>query len=188
MTEEVIKYRLIRSKRKTLGLEVKNGELIARAPLRMPKSAIESLIREKKSWILRALEKEKQREKERSAALPLTKEEIEALKKSARQEFAALAKQYAPLVGVSYGKISIRLMRSRWGSCSAKGDLSFNCLLMLAPAEVRAYIAVHELCHRREMNHSAAFWREVARVLLNYRSSVSWLREHGGTLLSRAGF
>lgn len=83
------------------------------------------------------------------------------------------------------GEIVARAQRTRWGSCSARGSLSFNCLLMLAPPEMREYVAVHELCHRKQMNHSAAFWREVALWLPDYAAQRAWLREHGPALLGR---
>ena len=68
---------------------------------------------------------------------------------------------YAPLVGVTYGRITIRNQRTRWGSCSSKGNLYFNCLLMLAPPEVLESVVVHELCHRKEMNHSKMKWNQL---------------------------
>ena len=77
-------------------------------------------------------------------------------------------RHYAPLVGVSFGRITIRNQRSLWGSCSAKGNLNFNCLLMLTPPEVIDSVIVHELCHRKEMNHSKAFYAEVRRVFPDY--------------------
>ena len=90
---------------------------------------------------------------------------------------------YAPVVGVTYGRITIRNQRTRWGSCSAKGNLNFNCLLMKAPPEVLDYVVVHELCHRLEMNHSPRFWAQVERVLPDYKVSRKWLREHGNELM-----
>jgi predicted metal-dependent hydrolase len=88
-------------------------------------------------------------------------------------------------VGVTYGRITIRNQRSRWGSCSGKGNLNFNCLLMLTPSHVIDYVVVHELCHRLEMNHSPAFWAQVERVLPDYRKSREWLREHEKELIGR---
>ena len=91
---------------------------------------------------------------------------------------------YAPLVGVSYGRITIRCQRTRWGSCSSKGNLNFNCLLMLAPPEVLDCIVVHELCHRKEMNHSQRFYAEVLRVMPDYRERYKWLKENGHMLMA----
>ena len=71
------------------------------------------------------------------------------------------------------------------GSCSGAGNLNFNCLLMLAPPEVRDYGVVHELCHRKEMNHSARFWKEVENILPDYRQRRAWLKENGGRLIAR---
>ena len=69
--------------------------------------------------------------------------------------------------------------------CSSKGNLNFNCLLMLTPPEVIDYVVVHELCHRKEMNHSKAFWREVEKVLPDYKVQVKWLKEEGCNIMRR---
>ena len=90
-------------------------------------------------------------------------------------------------MGVSYGRITIRSQHTRWGSCSAKGNLNFNCLLMLTPPEILDYVVVHELCHRKEMNHSARFWAEVARVIPGYEASKNWLKDNGSALIARMG-
>ena len=94
-------------------------------------------------------------------------------------------RHFAPMVGVTYGRITIRNQRSRWGSCSGKGNLNFNCLLMLTPSFCLDYVVVHELCHRLEMNHSPAFWAQVERVLPDYRKSRDWLKEHEKELIGR---
>ena len=93
--------------------------------------------------------------------------------------------QFARQMGVTYGRITVRSQRTRWGSCSAKGNLSFNCLLMLCPEEVQDYVVIHELCHRKEMNHSAAFWTEVEKHCPNYRSHRKWLKDNGSALIGR---
>ena len=111
--------------------------------------------------------------------------ELEKLACHAKEVLPEITAHFAPLVGVDYGRITIRAQRTRWGSCSAQGNLNFNCLLMLTPDDVMEYVVVHELCHRKEMNHSARFWAEVERVLPGYRESRRWLKEQGGGLIGR---
>lgn len=86
---------------------------------------------------------------------------------------------------MTYGRISIRKQKTRWGSCSREGNLNFNSLLMMAPPEVLDYVVVHELCHRLEMNHSARFWAQVEKVIPDYRKPRKWLKEHGSQLMLR---
>ncbi len=88
-------------------------------------------------------------------------------------------------MGVSYGRITIRSQRTRWGSCSSKGNLNFNCLLLLCPEAVQDYVVVHELCHRKELNHSPKFWAEVERICPDYKTHRKWLKENGSSLIGR---
>ena len=117
----------------------------------------------------------------------LTMADIEKLAREAVRVIPARVAYFAPLVGVTYGRITIRNQRSRWGSCSSKGNLNFNCLLMLAPPEVLDSVIVHELCHRLEMNHSKRFYDEVLRVYPAYHRWNKWLKEHGNELIARLG-
>ena len=177
-----MEYELIRSRRRTLALQLKpDGTVLVRAPLHLSKRQIEAFLLEQRDWI--------ERRQQRLAALPkadkLSEEELAELKKRARRVFLARTAYFAPVVGVSYSRISIRSQRTKWGSCSARGGLNFNCLLLLAPAEVLDYVVVHELCHRLEMNHSPRFWAEVERVLPDYAASRRWLRQNGGSLMAR---
>lgn len=122
----------------------------------------------------------------RKKAKPKTNTElIEALKKQAKVVIPEKVKHYAPIVGVDYGRITIRCQRTRWGSCSSKGNLNFNCLLMLMPDEVIDSVVVHELCHRKQMNHSAAFYSEINKVFPAYKQCQKWLKENGGKIMRK---
>lgn len=116
---------------------------------------------------------------------PYTAQDLRRLADEARRVIPERARFFAPLVGVSFGRITIRCQKSKWGSCSSLGNLNFNCLLMDAPPEVRDYVVVHELCHRLRPDHSPAFWAEVARVLPGYKAQEKWLRTEGRALIRR---
>ena len=117
----------------------------------------------------------------------LTQEELNKLASLAKDVIPSKVAYYARIMGVTYGRITIRCQKTRWGSCSSKGNLNFNCLLMLAPPDVLDYVVVHELCHRLEMNHSAAFWKQVERVLPSYKEQRKWLKDMGGHLMQKKG-
>ncbi len=182
----MIQYRVLRSRRRTVSIEIKSGgELLVRAPLRMSQRAIREALEERKGWILRNLEKMKKLEQEREAMEPLTEAQVKELKKQAKRVIPERVAYYAPLVGVSYGRISIRHQKTRWGSCSTDGNLNFNCLLMLMPPEVLDSVVVHELCHRKHMNHSARFYAEVRRVYPEYDKWNKWLKDNGRKYLEQ---
>ena len=177
---ENIHYRLVRSSRKTISIQIMpNAEVVVRAPNRMPKAAIEAFLLEKRNWL------EKHLAKQIPPLSAFTDVQIDALVQRAKSAIPERVAYYAPVVGVTYGRITIRSQRTRWGSCSSRGNLNFNCLLMLAPEKVVDYVVVHELCHRKEMNHSPRFWAEVERILPDYRQSKRWLKENGQSLMGR---
>lgn len=182
-----MRYQLIRSKRKTIGIQVKDTQVIVRAPLRTPRSEIEGFLLRSADWIEKQiLRQEEIKAKERANPVErLTRQELESLAQEALKVIPQRVAYYAPKVGVTYGRITIRNQKSRWGSCSAKGNLNFNCLLMLAPPEVLDSVIVHELCHRLEMNHSRKFYEHVLRVYPEYYKHHSWLKEHGPELMRR---
>jgi len=172
-------YRIIRSRRKSLAIEITpQGAVLVRAPLKMAARDIQRFVESRQPWIESHLAKI-------PSVTPLTPEEHKALICAAKQILPEKAARYAALADVTFGHITIRSQRTRWGSCSASGNLSFNCLLMLAPEEVQDYVVVHELCHRKEMNHSPAFWAEVARIMPGYKRCRKWLRENGTGLTAR---
>lgn len=178
-----MEYTLIRSSRKTISIQIKDGNLLVRAPRRMSQARIEAFLTEHRSWILSHIQKS--RLSKAAAGEPLTEEEKKQLTTAAKTYIPARAAYYAQLLGVSYGRITIRCQKTRWGSCSAQGNLSFNCLLMLAPKEVLDSVVVHELCHRKQMNHSKAFYQEIYNVFPEYDLHHRWLKEHGEALLMR---
>ena len=179
-------YRVLRSRRRTLSLEITpRGEVLVRAPLRTSEAAIRRFVEGKQTWLETHLAQVRDRMAAAGAAERMTEAEREKLRARAGPVFEARADHFAPLLGVSRGKITVRTQRSRWGSCSAQGNLSFNALLLLAPPEVLDYVVVHELCHRREMNHSPRFWAEVERLVPDWRQHRLWLRRSGGALMAR---
>ena len=182
----MMQTRLLRSRRKTLSIRItQEGNLEIRAPLGMPKGEIEAFLKEKAQWI------ETHRAKvlaeyAQGQEAPLGEEEILTLAEQMRQRLPEKLNRHAASMGVTFGRVTIRCQQTRWGSCSGKGNLNFNCLLMLAPEEVLDYVVVHELAHRKQMNHSALFWQEVERECPDYKKSLRWLKDKGGALLSRA--
>lgn len=180
-------YEIIYSTRRTTALQVTpDGRVIVRAPKRCPRSFIEAFVRQKEDWVLRQLARfEKQRKEHPAPELPPLSDKDRARYISiARDIFTRKTAYYARIMGVSYGRIAIREQKTRWGSCSSKGNLNFNWRLILAPEEVLDYVVVHELAHRREMNHSKAFYAVVESVLPDYRQARRWLRDHGGSLFT----
>lgn len=177
-----IAYQIIRSNRKTIAIQITPaGQVVVRCPQRMPTAQIQAFVDEKQDWLRKHLEKVESR-----PALPrFTEAQIRDLADKALKAIPARVAYFARRMGVTYGRITIRNQTSRWGSCTSQGNLNFNCLLMLAPPEVLDYVVVHELCHRKEMNHSAKFWAEVARVLPDYETRKKWLKDNGAALIAR---
>ena len=176
---------LVRSSRKTLAVQIRaDGTVIARAPLRMPKDRILCFLSEKASWIRMQQGKMQEREKMRQQArIHLDAAQEKELRERAKSVLAQRTAYFARQIGVTYGRITVRDQKTRWGSCSQTGNLNFNFRLILAPLEVLDYVVVHELCHRRQMNHSTQFWQEVAQVLPDYRKRKAWLTENGWRLM-----
>lgn len=176
-----VPYQIIKSDRKTIAIQIKpDGQVVVRCPKRMRIEEARRFAESKADWIEKHLAKRPPQN-----VAKYTPKEIEQLREQARKLVTERVRYYAPIIGVTYGQIAIRTQHTRWGSCSSKGNLNFNCLLALVPAEVLDYVVVHELCHRIELNHSETFWREVEKVLPNYKAQRNWLKENGIRLISK---
>lgn len=185
-----INYQLIRSARRTVAIQIMpDGAVFVRAPKRCSREYIEAFVQARRDWIRKKqqeLEYHRKQLKVQLEMLPeMTPADYSQLQKQAAAVITEKVSQYAEQMGVSYGRIAIRDQKTRWGSCSARGNLNFNWRLILAPAEVLEYVVVHELAHRKEMNHSDRFWSHVGDVLPDYKIRRLWLRKNGDFLMKR---
>jgi hypothetical protein len=161
-------YDLIRSRRKTLALEVTaDGRLLVRAPLRCAQARIDAFVSAHAAWI----EKHLTIQRERAASRPPapTAAEIEALKARARAELPEKIARWSEKMGVRPTGFKVTAARKRYGSCSAKNSLCFSCFLMRCPEPAVELVVVHELCHIREKNHGPGFYALLARYLPDWR-------------------
>lgn len=172
--------KVIRSNRKTVSIEItKEAEVLVRAPYRVSDTEIQRFVNAKSEWIEKHIQMQRKRMETTQNTKQLTYEQIQELAEKALEVIPQRVAYYAKIMGVTYGRITIRNQKTRWGSCSSEGNLNFNCMLMLMPPEIQDYVVVHELCHRKEMNHSSRFWAEVEKVLPDYRTRRKWLKENG---------
>lgn len=178
-----IQVNIIRCDRKSIAIRITGQDTVeVRAPRLLSDAEIQSAVRKKLPWItkkLNALAAQGTPEK-------LTDEEIAVLRQKAQAVIPDKVRRAAAAMGVTYGTVTIRMQKTRWGSCTSEGNLSFNCLLMLCPEYVVDYVVVHELCHRRYMNHSARFKSEIDRYYPYRIQAEKWQKEKGGAIIRRA--
>ena len=177
----MFEYSIVKSNRKSIAIQIHpDCKVLVRAPKRMRMEEIKRFVESKAEWIEKHLSNCTSQNQQK-----LTDQEIQALREKARALVTERVQYYAPLIGVTYNQIVIRAQHTRWGSCSNKGNLNFNCLLALVPPEVLDYVVVHELCHRKELNHSERFWNEVTKILPDYKVRKKWLKDNGSNLIAR---
>ena len=178
--------KIIRSDRKTISLQIhRDGSVTVRAPYKTTEKAIKKFVEEHSAWLDRNSALMDERKKAAENTDKLTEKELAELAEKARKLIPGRCEYFASLIGVKYGRITVRAQTSKWGSCSSKGNLNFNCLLMLAPPDVLDSVVVHELCHLKQMNHSRAFYGEVLKVMPDYYQKYGWLKQHGYELMLR---
>lgn len=175
-----------RTKRKSAAIKITaDMQIVVFVPLYVSDNEIERMVISKSKWIDEHMLKVQSTIDERSKLEKITFEQVKELADQAVEYIPKRVKYYAEKENFVYNKITIKNLVSRWGSCSTKGNLNFNCLLMLTPDYVIDYIVVHELCHLREMNHSEKFWAEVEKIMPDYQRAELWLKQNGGNLISR---
>ena len=161
-----MEYGVIYSKRKTISISIKKGNVIVKAPIGTKSKAIEELLTKHSNWIEKHLILQKKKEALTSS---LTEEDVKELKKKAKVYLKEKTEYYANIMGLKYGRITITSAQKRFGSCSSEGNISYSYRLMLYPESAREYVVVHELAHLKEMNHSSEFYAIVASVLPDYK-------------------
>ncbi len=173
----MIDYELIRSKRKTLALYVRqDGAVEVRAPLRTKATYIEDFITRKQDWILNSQKKILERNASRKI-IELTAKEEADYKFQAKEYIKLKCQFFSSRMGIRHGNIKVNSAKSRWGSCNRKGDINFTYRLIFVPEELIDYVVVHELAHIRELNHSADFWSIVEQAMPDYKLRRKRLKE-----------
>lgn len=167
--------------RKTLSIMVtEKGELLIKAPLSVSERKIERFLNQKRFWIYKQTKHQMEIQEKRVVR---SEEEIKTGMEQARKVLVEKTEYYAELLQVTYQKIRIGNQKTRWGSCSSRGTISYNWHLVLMPERILDYVVVHELCHVMEMNHSPGFWSKVESVLPDYKERREWLKKHGNEYL-----
>lgn len=167
-------YELIRSSRRTLGLEIKDGRAIVRAPFAASRAQIEAFVRAHEDWMLKKLAQSRARMEAHPEPDDARRARLIA---RAQSELPARAAHFAHIMGVSYQRVRITSARTRLGSCSSKGSICFSWRLMDYPDEAIDYVVVHELAHLIRMDHSAAFYAVIERVMPDYKHRRELLRQ-----------
>ena len=180
-----MEYKVIRSGRRSLAIEIKDNAVIVRAPYFVSQRKIDGFVDSHSDWIEKKLAEAEKKCKEAENAVRLNEDEISELIGKAKTVIPEKVKYFADLMGVTYGRITLRRQKTKWGSCSAAGNLNFNILLMLAPEYVLDSVIIHELCHRKEMNHSERFYGILYRYCPDYDKSRKWLKENAIALQNR---
>lgn len=142
-----------------------DARVVVTAPHFFGLGAIERFVVKHSDWISRHVERTRGR-----TVIRIQRREIPALKRRALALTSARCAHFANIYNVRYKKISIRAQKTRWGSCSRTGNLSFNYKIAVLPSHIADYIVVHELCHLREMNHGKRFWNLIAQTIPDHKS------------------
>ena len=169
-----MEFEIIYSNRKTISITVKEGRVIVRSPSFVSRRRIVEFIDKNRDWIEKRLEISKN---QKDPIADMTEDEIKDLRESARGILTAKTEKYAKIMNLKYGRITITGAKTRYGSCSSKGNISYSYRLMLCPEPAIDYVVVHELAHLVEMNHSHRFYAVIKRVLPDYKDRIKLLKK-----------
>jgi predicted metal-dependent hydrolase len=152
-----------------------DGNCTVTLPWRMGFVSADDFIRKNAEWVLEKMKAMKKIGRNSLFARHDTVEYMK-LKETAREMVASRLEKYAEIYGFQYNAVAIRNQKTRWGSCSSKGNLNFNYKILLLPQRHADYIIVHELCHLKEFNHGKRFWNLVAQTFPDYEKIVAQLK------------
>lgn len=154
-----------------MSLQVRNGEVIVKAPIFVFDAAIKDFVNKHIDWIKSKLEQDKNK------IIYSSKQVLESKQKAKNYIFPKV-EELAQKFWLKYNSIKITSAKTRWGSCTSKKNLNFSYRLILTTPKVIDYVIVHELAHLKHMNHSKRFWSEVESMMPDYKESEKWLKKH----------
>lgn len=175
-----IRLPVIRSARKSLGLEVRDvNTVLARIPARVSDRELKAFVEAHRDWILKKTAVMAEREANRKSTPAPPPELLSKMDRMKIQlKIGKRVRHYCEIMGVTVGYVTVKNQKTRWGSCSAKGNVNFNYQLAFLPDELLDYVVIHELAHRRHMDHSEAFWAEVEKYCPDYLERRKQLKEY----------
>ena len=185
---ENIKLLIVKQHRKSISIKIRNSSLIeVHAPFGVGDKDIDAFVEKHGDWINAKLAEMQEAESALNSIDVASKAEFDEKIELAKKIIPEKCAYYADMIGVDYGRITLKAQKTLFGSCSAAGNLNFNIALMFAPEKVLDYVIIHELCHLKEMNHSMDFWHEVEKVMKDYKVERQWLKDNGAIIMRKAG-
>ena len=168
---ECFAIEVIYSKRKSIGLEVRaDGRVIARAPTRLSDRELVAFLEKHRKWVYDHLKKRRAQDREKRGFNFPDYDNLNAREKALiKAKLRERAEHYSKIMNVDFARLTVKNQKTRWGSCSSLGNLNFNYRLYYLPLELMDYVVVHELAHRKHMDHSKEFWSLVESVIPDYR-------------------
>ena len=185
---ENIKLLIVKQHRKSISIKIRNSSLIeVHAPFGVGDKDIDAFVEKHGDWINAKLAEMQEAESALNSIDVVSRAELDEKIELAKKIIPEKCAYYADMIGVDYGRITLKAQKTLFGSCSAAGNLNFNIALMFAPEKVLDYVIIHELCHLKEMNHSMDFWHEVEKVMKDYKVERQWLKDNGAIIMRKAG-